>query len=754
MSDSPPFPPSTSSLPEQGGGWPVVGYWVESLLQPQGIPLAEKLFHAHACKSCAWGTKGFRDELGRPLQRCAKGVEAERGDLQAGIHNRFFQERSLAELAQLTPYQAERLGRLSQPLIHRQGSQHYEPLSWEEVYDLITSSLAAHPPEQAGSYSSGRGSNEAAFALQLFLRQWGSPHLADCSDLCHVPSTRGLGRMFGTGTSQVELADLERCQCFVLAGSHAAANHPRLMNELIALRQRGGVVIVLNPVKEVGLLRFATPAQLGSLLLGSEIASLYLQPHPGSDAAVFVGIQKWLMEQDRVDRSFLAAHTLGQEAVLEQAKNTPWEAILQTCGLTYNEIAAAAQAIADHAGRTIFAWAMGITQQANGVDNVFAIANTALMTGSAGKPGCGVMPIRGHSNVQGFGSMGVSSHLREAIRAGLEELVGRSLDRVVGYSARHLMRACAAGQIHTLLCLGGNFYGANPDLQASQQALSQVDTIVYLATKPNIGHFRGLAARQTLLLPVLARGEEPFATTVESGNNFVRLNQPGKTHLDQRWVVSEFQFICTLAQRLLGESPVPWSRLGDPDSIRQVIAQVIPGYGSLANIAQTQADFTIQGRIFHTPVWPTASGKAQMFPVPLPQLDPPTHESVGLDPAQGGYPFTLITARAYGQHNTVVYKEADPYRGMPHRHCVMMNAEDAKRTGLQEHQRVRVQGLAGYLEGIEIIFGPIKPGSVLMFYPEANHLIRPLEDPQSDIPAFKRSPVVVIPQDSVQTHPN
>lgn len=749
MNDRPSPSPKTvspsSSLPEQGGGWPVVGYWVESLLQPQGIPLAEKLFHEHACKSCAWGTKGFRDELGRPLQRCAKGVEAERGDLQAGIRQDFFQEHPLEELAQLTSYQAERLGRLSQPLIHRRGRQHYEPISWPEVYQLIGEALAAHPPEQAGSYSSGRGSNEAAFALQLFMRQLGSPHLADCSDLCHVPSTRGLGRMFGTGTSQVELADLEHCRCFVLAGSHAAANHPRLMNELIALRQRGGVVIVLNPVREVGLLRFATPARVGSLLLGSEIASLYLQPHPGSDAAVFLGMQKWLIEQDRVDRAFLAAHTLEHEAVLEAVQQTSWEGILSTCGLTYAEIAAAAQAVADHAGRTLFAWAMGITQQAHGVENIFAIANTALMTGSAGKRGCGVMPIRGHSNVQGFGSMGVSSHLREAIRVGLEGLVGRPLERVVGYSARHLMRACRAGEIRTLLCLGGNFYGANPDLQFSRQALAQVDTLVYLATKPNIGHFQGLAARQTLLLPVLARGEEAFATTVESGNNFVRLNQPGKTHLDRSKVVSEFQFICTLAQRVLGESPIPWSRMGDPDYIRQVIARVIPGYGAIADIAQTRQDFTIQGRIVHNTTWPTPSGKAQMFPVSLPQLDPPTHEAVGLDPSQGGHPFILITARAYGQHNTVVYKEADPYRGMPHRHCVMMNAEDAARTGLQAHQRVTVRGVAGCLENIEIILGPIKPGSVLMFYPEANHLIRPSEDPQSDIPAFKRSPVVLIP---------
>ena len=740
---STPVSPSQAPL-EQGGGWPVVRYWAENLLQPSGPALAEKIFHPHACKSCAWGTKGFRDELGRPLQRCAKGIEAEIGDLQDPTA--FHQTHTISQLAQLTPYEAEHLGRLSQPLLYRAGDDRYQPIGWEAVYDLITQSLSSHAPHQAGSYSSGRGSNEAAFALQLMMRQYGSPHLADCSDLCHVPSTRGLSRMFGTGTSQVELADLHKCSCVVLAGSHAAANHPRLMNELIEVRQRGGVVIVLNPVREVGLIKFATPAKLGSLLYGSEIASLYLQPHPGSDAAVFIGIQKWLLEHDRVDRAFLVAHTLAWEAVIHQAEETPWDAILATCGLSFDEIATAAQLIADHAGETIFAWAMGITQQANGVDNVTAIANTALLTGSAGKPGTGLMPIRGHSNVQGFGSMGVSSHLRDSLREGLEKLVGRPLSRDPGYSARRLMRAAAVGEVKTLLCLGGNLYGANPDLQGSQAALAQIDTIVYLATKPNPGHFNGLAARNTLLLPVLARGEEAFATTVESGNNFVRLNQPGRTHLNRQQVLSEFDIICTMAQRLLGTDPVDWSRMRDPDYIRSIIAAVIPGYGEIEDISHSQRDFTIDGRIIHSIQWPTPSGKATLFPVSLPDLRPPCHADVGRDPASGGQPFLLITGRAYGQHNTVVYKDADPYRGMPHRHCLLISPEDAQAHGFSPGQRVTVHGTAGSLAQIEVCIGPIKPGSIFMVYPEANALIRPAEDPLSDIPAYKRSPVVVVPE--------
>lgn len=552
--------------------------------------------------------------------------------------------------------------------------------------------------------------------------------------------------MFGTGTSQVELADLERCGCVVLAGSNAAANHPRLLNELIALRQRGGEVIILNPVREVGLVRFATPARLASLVLGSEVASLYLQPHPGSDAAVFLGIQKWLVEQGQVDWAFLANHTLGWEAVLASVTALPWSGILETCGLSYAEIAAAAGRIAHHAGRTIFAWAMGITQQANGVENIWAIANTALITGSAVRLGAGLMPVRGHSNVQGFGSMGVSAHLRDSLRTGLESLVGRPLGREPGYTARHLMRACHRGEIQTLLCLGGNFFGANPDLAFSEAALAQVDTVVYLATKPNQGHFKGLAGRQTFLLPVLARGEETFTTSVESGNNYVRFNQPGRTHLNRDLVLSEFMVICALAERVLGTAPVDWSQMANPDYIRAVIARVIPGYAALDQPHPSPQDFAIAGQTIHGGQWPTPTGRATLFLVPLPQLTHPRFADVGLAADCPGRPFTLITARAYGQHNTVVYQAGDRYRAMPHRHCLLMHPQDAASAGFQAHQRVTVRGAAGQLEDIEIIFGDIKPGAILMFYPEANALIRPAEDPRSDIPAFKRCPVVVFAQ--------
>jgi molybdopterin-dependent oxidoreductase alpha subunit len=599
------------------------------------------------------------------------------------------------------------------------------------------------PPERVASYSSGRGSNEAAFLLQLLLRTLGSNNLADCSDLCHAPSTVGLKQMLGTNTSVVSLESLKAADCVVLAGSNSSYNHPRLMNELIKLRDRGGKVIVINPVMEVGLVKFGSPAfPVKSLVPGSEIASLYLQPIPGSDVALFVGIQKALLEQGNANSEFLQAHTQGWQAVVEQAQLTAWEMITSTCGVSQAEIEAAAAIIAESKG-VVFGWAMGITQQQNGVDNVFSIVNTALISGNIGRLGAGVMPVRGHSNVQGFGSMGVTIRLKQEIQQALEKLLGRSLNLPPGYHTRDLIDAAEAGKVDTLLCVGGNLYGANPDSAQAKRALGKIDTILYLATKPNLGHFHGLAAKNTIVIPVLNRFENPHKTTVESGNNFVRLNDEGKTHLTTGDLVSEVEFLTELAHRLLGNYPVDWQKLQDTRYVRQLIAQTIPGYEKIGAIDDTKEEFTISGRILTEPTFNTPSGKATMFPTPLPDLTLPTPQDFGVTESVNGLVLALMTGRSYSQHNTVVYKIGDQYRGIPHRHCILINPHDAAKAGFQEHQRVTVQGDAGKLEQIEVIYGAVRAGAALMFYPEANGIFKAKTEVRSGTPAFKRVPVVV-----------
>ncbi len=741
--------PEIKSNSAAGGGLPVIQYWVEKTLSPQGLQLWQTLNHKSACLSCAWGTGGqkggFVNEAGEYLQRCAKSVEAIAAELQPGIKRDFFQQYSISELQQLTSQECDRLGRLSYPLILRSGSSHYQRISWEEVYQIATQAFSS-APERIASYSSGRSSNEAAYLLQLLVRSLGSNNLADCSDLCHAPSTVGLKKVFGSGTSMVSLESLKHSDCIVLIGSNAPANHPRLMNELIKLRERGGKVIVINPQIEIGLVKFASPAfPIKSLLTGgSDISSLYLQPIPGSDVALFVGLQKSLIEQNLIKTEYLNSYTENWQQILDYAENISWDNITNTCGLSQEEITATAYIIGKSES-VVFAWAMGVTQQANGVDNILSIANTALITGNAGKIGAGTMPIRGHSNVQGFGSMGVTIHLREEIKQALSQLLGKPLSETPGYHTRDLIEAAEIGKIHTLFCLGGNLYAANPDLQQAKQALSQIETIFYVATKPNLGHFHGLAKTQTLILPVFNRFENPHKTTTESGNNFVRLNDEGKSHLQPHNsdLISEIELITEIAHRVHGENPINWRKLQDTVYVRELIAKTIPGYEKIADIDKTKEEFIIAGRILEEPKFPTSDGKAQMFVTPLPQLSLPNKSDFGVSEHQSGIIVILGTGRSYGQHNTVVYRSEDKYRNMPHRYCILMNSLDVKKAGFQEHQRVTVKGNAGELNNIEIICGGIREGVAFMFYPETNVLFKAEIDPKSGTPAYKRVPVFV-----------
>lgn len=754
LQPTPPFDEKNEHTPEIGGGLPVIEYWAEHTLSPEGPKLWKTLLHKSACLSCSWGTGGqkggFTNEVGEKLQRCMKSVEAISAEIKPPIPKHFFEQHSLEELQKLSSLEADRLGRWSFPVILRQGKSYYEKISWDEIYKIAEIAFRKQP-ERVASYSSGRSSNEAAFLLQLMMRTLGSNNLADCSDLCHAPSTFGLKQMFGTNTSIVSLESLKQADCVVLSGANSSYNHPRLMNELIKLRERGGKIIVINPVMEIGLVKFGSPAfPIKSLIPGSDISSLYLQPIPGSDVALFMGIQKSLIERGMIQQEFLQAHTEGWEAIITQAQEISWETITKTCGVSQEEIAAAATIIGT-SKKVVFAWAMGITQHQNGVDNVYSIANTALLTGNAGKEGAGVMPVRGHSNVQGFGSMGVTVKLRKEIQQALEKLLGRSrsvgeaqsLSKVQGYDTHALIEAADADKVDTLICVGGNLYAANSDSSKVKRALGKIETIIYLATKPNLGHFNGLAHQNTIIIPVLNRFENPHKTTVESGNNFVRFNDEGKTHLKDADLIAEVDFLAELAHRIHGEYPVNWRKLQDTKYVRHLIAEIIPGYEKMAKIDETQEEFTISGRIVTKPHFATPDGKAKMFVTPLPQLTLPEAKDFGVPEQTRSVVVALMTGRSYAQHNTVVYQIEDKYRGMPHRNCILMNRADAESAGFQEHQRVTVQGNVGKLENVEIIYGAVRSGAAVMFYPEVNVIFNAPIEERSGTPAFKRVPACV-----------
>lgn len=710
-----------------GGGWRAIVYTLNKARQNGPIRFWRAMRSKNACKTCAFGmggqAGGMRNEAGRFPEVCKKSLQAMASDMQGRIEPRFFETYSLDQLAAFSPRELEHVGRLAFPLMAGPGDTHYRPVSWEEALGVCAAALQATTPEEAFVYSSGRSSNEAGFLLQLLARAFGTNHVSNCSYYCHQASGAGLKAALGTGTSTVALEDLEHCDLLFLIGGNPASNHPRLMSELMRLRRRGGHVVVVNPMREVGLERFNVPSSARSLLFGSEIASHYVQPTIGGDIALLAGLAKRLFETDCIDRPFVEAHTEGLAAFEALVRGTTWEQIESQSGVGRVEIEAVADLYA-RSERAIFSWSMGITHHEHGVENVRWIVNLTMLLGMVGKPGAGLMPIRGHSNVQGLGSIGVTPQLRATAAQRLGEL-GLKAPAFEGYDTLATIEAAARGQMRFGLCLGGNLYGANPDATFAAGALGQLETLVHLSTTLNTGHARA-RAKTTVLLPVRARDEEEQSTTQESMFNYVRLSDGGPPrHEGTR---SEVAVLAELGRRVLGRgvvSGLDWEALADHDAIRRLIAKLVPYFEPIADIGSTKREFHIPGRVLHEPRFPTGSGRAQFAASPLPQLQ-----------ALGDHQLRLMTVRSEGQFNTVVYEEVDLYRGQDRRDVILLHPADLERLGLVPDQPVEVRSACGTMRALARPF-PIAKGCAAMYFPEANVLIPRAADPLSRTPAFK-----------------
>lgn len=711
-----------------GGGWPAIIYTVGKALEVGPWRLWQRMRSKNACKTCAVGMGGqlggMVNEAGHFPEICKKSLQAQVADMKGAIAPEYFERNSISQLLILTPKQAEDAGRLAFPMFIGASQSHFHPVAWEAAVESVARALKEAQPERVAFYSSGRSSNEAAFLLQSFARLYGTNHVMNCSYYCHQASGIALKMAFGTSTATITLDDVDKADLVFLCGTNPASNHPRMMTKLADLRRRGGQVVVINPVLEPGLERFHVPSRPLSLMFGSPIASLYVQPLAGGDAAFFVGVLKALTEQNLTDKEFLAKHAEGAEAVLSEAASMTWEEIERKSGVT-REVACQVASLVSSSRNAIFAWAMGLTHHTSGVENILALCNVAIAAGHVGRPGAGLLPMRGHSNVQGVGSVGFTPALQDAVRQALEKAYGRALPATAGYDTHAMIEAAERGEIDVLIALGGNVWGSNPDLTFAERAMSKIKTTVYLSTKLNPGHFHG-RGQNTFILPVLARDEEPQATTQESMFNFVRLSEGGAANVPGT-MRSESHIICDLANAVLGSEPVDWTRLRNHRAVRELIADVIPGWQEIARLDDTKKEFTVAGRIIHSPVFNTDSGRAKMHPTPLPDYPENT--------------LRLITLRSEGQFNTVVYEEHDIYRGMPHRHCLLISRQDALSLSLTDGQRVAVVGEAGRLDNIEVVYGNIKPGVVAMFYPEANVLLKGVTDPRSKTPNFKSAPV-------------
>lgn len=687
----------------------------------------------NACKTCALGMGGQQggmvNEKGHWPEVCKKSIQAMAADMQGAIESSFWSTYSVEQLKHFSSLQLESCGRLAQPVLLEKGQQYYRPIEWDDALARIANRLKATQPNQTFWYFSGRSSNEAGFLLQLMARLYGTNNVNNCSYYCHQASGVGLTSVTGSGTATVVLDDLDQADAVFLIGGNPSSNHPRLMTTLRKLRRRGGQVIVINPVIETGLVNFRVPSSVRSMLFGSEIASLYIQPHIGGDLALLTGIAKAVLEQRTHDATFLQQHCQGWEAWLAHLQNLSWSDIERTSGVDQGTIERAAE-IYGRAKNTIFCWTMGITHHACGVQNVQAIANLALIRGAIGRPGSGLMPIRGHSNVQGIGSVGVTPRLKQAIFNRLESIYGLALPTDRGLDTLECIEQADAGALKMGFCLGGNLYGSNPDARFAAKAMSNLELVVYLNTSLNTGHAHGLG-QETIILPVQARDEGSQSTTQESMFNFVRLSDGGPQRLNGPR--SEVAVIADIAERILGQTTaIDWGAMREHINIRQIIARVVPGFEKMGEIDKTRQEFHVAGRTFHEPIFATLDGRATIFMHALPEL------------SSGEGMLRMMTVRSEGQFNTVVYEDTDIYRGQDRRDVILLHPEDIARLGLAAEQRVTVSNATGRMPNILVrSFDRIKPGNALMYYPEANVLVPKVVDPQSKTPAFKNILVAI-----------
>ena len=759
-------PPSKIKPITTGGGWRAIAYSLRIARRVGGLRKFYKaLASRNACKTCALGmggqAGGMRDEAGRWPEVCKKSMQAMAADMQGRITGEFWRKYSIDEMRAMSPRDLEHMGRLAEPVYAGPADTHFRPIGWDEALRLCGERFAVTRPDENFFYASGRSSNEAGFLLHLFARLYGTNNVNNCSYYCHQASGVGLGSALGTGTATIQLEDLKACDTVFLIGGNPASNHPRLMRLLMDLRRRGGKVVVINPMVETGLVNFSVPSDWKSLLRGSEIATHYVQPHIGGDIALLTAIANIIAERDPrigpdgqprevsiideddedcsmmdtrnwpgLNLPFVLRHSEGFDDLKSEISNLKLEDLAAKAGVSLRQICEIADVYGD-SWRTVFAWTMGITHHVHGVDNVRAIVNLALLRGMVGKPGAGLLPIRGHSNVQGMGSVGVTPALKDAVFKRLESHFGVKLPTTPGMDTLACMEAMHAGRIRNAWCLGGNLFGSNPDAKWTTQAFSKLESVVYLSTTLNTGHAWG-RGQHTLILPVKARDEESQPTTQESMFSFVRMSDGGEARLEGPR--GEVDIIAEWGERVLkGKTPVDWTAFKTHRNIREAIAATIPGYEEVGKIDETKKEFHIPGRTYHQPAFNTPSGKAKFHAVPIPDI--------AVSPGT----LRLMTIRSEGQFNTVVYEDDDLYRGQDRRNVILMNESDITAIGLQVDQPVTVRSETGAMAGILVRSFPIHAGNAAMYCPEANVLVPRHADPESRTPAFKSVQITLTP---------
>ncbi|RZD91090.1 FdhF/YdeP family oxidoreductase [Streptomyces albidoflavus] len=698
------------------------------------------------CPGCAWPEpapgKRHRNEY---CENGGKHIadEATSRRVTAG----FFREHSIAELDAKSDYWLNQQGRLTEPMIKRPGATHYEPVGWDEAFGILADELRSlASPDEALFYTSGRLNNEAAFLLQLFARAYGTNNLPDCSNMCHESSGSALGETLGIGKGSVSLDDIHEADLVFVVGQNPGTNHPRMLSALEETKRNGGQVVAVNTLPEAGLMRFKHPQKArGVIGRGTEIADQFLHIRAGGDLALFQALNLLLLEAEDeapgtvLDHAFIASDTTGFEAFAEHARKTRWEDVLEATGLTREEIEEVHRRVL--AGRkVIVCWAMGLTQQKHGVPSIREIVNFLLLRGSIGRPGAGVCPVRGHSNVQGDRTMGVWERMPREFLDALGREFSFTPPAHHGLDAVDSIRAMRDGRASFFLGVAGNFVRATPDSEVTEAALRRCRLTAQISTKLNRSHT--VCGETALILPTLGRSDRDVQEgglqfyTVEDSMSEVHASRgrlaPASPHL-----LSEVAIISRLARRTLGDEPaIPWEEFErDYGTIRDRISRVIPGFEEFNARVDRPGGFTLPNPV-NEGVYPTPSGKAVFTRNEFTMLRAPEGHLI------------LQTLRSHDQWNTVPYAMNDRYRGIHNaRRVVLVNPADLAALGLADRDLVDLVGV--WEDGRErrapafrVVSYPTSPGSAAAYYPETNVLV-PL-DSVADISNCPTSKGVVV----------
>ena len=675
------------------------------------------------CPGCAWPD----DTKGLHLDICENGIKHVTWEMtRKRVDRDFFASHTVRQLSEWTDFALEDQGRLTEPMVYDGDSDKYVPISWPDAFELVGATLRGlDNPHQASFYTSGRLSNEATFLYQLWVREFGTNNLPDCSNMCHEASGRALTSSLGTGKGTCDLDDWEKANLLLVMGVNAASNAPRMLTALADAHRRGAQVVHINPLIEAASGRTIVPHEILAMAAfhATKIGTMNVQPRVGGDLALLRGVAKVVLERAEtdpkaIDKEFLQRHTSGFEAYRSLVEQTGWPEIAHQCGVEEKAIRELAEVYLG-ADRTVVSWCLGLTQQEHGVDTVREIVNLLLLRGNIGREGAGPSPVRGHSNVQGNRTCGIDHRPPGRLLDRLQEVCSIAPPREHGLDTVATIKAMLAGDVKVFVSMGGNFSLCTPDTEATFSALRNCELTVQVSTKLNRSHL--VHGRTALILPCLGRTEKDVqrsgeqGVTVEDSMSMVHLSFGMKKPASPR-LKSECAILSGMARATLPDSATPWeSYTEDYDRIRDVMAKVFDGFEDFNRRVRLPLGFRIR-QPARERVFLTESGKAEFSAAPMPDVVPPPGR------------LTLSTVRSHDQWNTTIYSDDDRYRGVKNLRTVLfMNADDMRDRGLDEFDLIDItsfarDGSTRSVYGYRAVAYNTPRGSVFGYMPELNVL--------------------------------